>query len=213
LELSRLFKKEFIYESRTPFDVIFRDTVEAMLGWGLDLVENGAGEIEPRRKGAGGETGSGVFGSGVSGPTVSGPTVSEPTVSEPVVEARAVRPARPEGPRCLELLSGLCDDFFQAYRSGAAGLKVLLDGPMGKKALERRMHERALREYYMGMVTRKEACNRLLFRNAIELWLDEGVLREAPGQTRSGPPVALADSWANEEALARLTTSVGRFEA
>ncbi len=188
LELSKVLKKEFTYESGVPFDVIFSDTLEAMESWALEpVMEKADGALEPVMEKADGAL--------------------ELEESKERPESLCYR-VDPKARKQVVLLAGLGEDFIQAYSSATKGLRELLAGPMGRKRLEKRMVERCLREYFMGEVSRREACNRILCRNAIELWLDEGVLKLSAGRSRSGTPIALESEWADEEALEGLARRI-----
>ncbi len=168
LELSRLLKREFVYQVGATFDVIFSDTLAAMEGWAIEILPPEEGELRHVR----------------------------------MVE---------KGKRHVELLSSLVADFCEGYWSAYKGLEVLLDGPMGRKLLERRLHDRALRDFQMGLVTRREACIRTMFRSAMDLWLDQGVCVTAPGKSRHGVPLALAEDKADPELLSRMARAIEPF--
>ena len=207
LELSRVLKKEFTYESGVPFDVIFTDTLEAMESWALEpLMQN----VEVATEFVGTELAGGTGlagGTEPAGKDLDVDYLEEGKENKEHKESRYYR-VDPKARKQILLLAGLGEDFIQAYSSATKGLRELLNGPMGRKRLEKRMVERCLREYFMGEVSRKEACNRILCRNAIELWLDEGVLKLSAGRSRSGTPIALESEWADEEALAGLARRI-----
>lgn len=92
----------------------------------------------------------------------------------------------------LELLALLTQDYYEAYRMACVSVAALLEGPMGRKALLRRMRDDTEKAYYRGELARRESCHRITFDNAISALMDLGVLAEAPGRSRHGPPVMLA---------------------
>ncbi len=115
---------------------------------------------------------------------------------------------RPEGRVELQLLALLLHDFVESYWGAARGLEVLLSGPVGRKALMGRMGDSAERMYYRGEISRREACSKTLYYNALSAFLDMGVITESVGRSRRGPPVALASEYHSSEQLSRLVDSI-----
>lgn len=91
----------------------------------------------------------------------------------------------------LELLTLLTQDYLEAYRLAAVSIVALLDGPMGRRALVRRMRDDSEKAYYLGELHRRESCHRITFDNAVSAFIDLGVLEEIAGRSRHGPPVIL----------------------
>ncbi len=133
--------------------------------------------------------------------------------SEPSEEEGSGRKIRlvEKGARHVELLSSLVADFCEGYWSAYRGLSVLLDGPMGKKLLERRLSDQALRDFELGTITRREACIRTMFRSAMDLWQDLGICITVPGKSRHGVPIALAEDKADPKVLAAMADAIEPF--
>jgi len=107
----------------------------------------------------------------------------------------------PAGRLELELLALLLHDFVESYWGAARALKVLLKGPVGRKALIGRMGDLADRLFYRGEIERREACSKTLFFNALSALLDMGVLTESVGRSQQGAPVVLAEGYDAAESL------------
>lgn len=114
----------------------------------------------------------------------------------------------PAGRLEVELLALLLHDFVESYWGAARTLEVLLKGPVGRKALIGRMGDLADRLFYRGEITRREACSKTLFFNAVAALLDMGVLTESVGRSRQGPPVVLSEGYDGAESLDAFVQSV-----
>jgi glycerol-3-phosphate O-acyltransferase len=120
---------------------------------------------------------------------------------------------RPGQLAALRRLALLTEDFAEAYVGTARALEVLLDGPLGQKALVSAAYERTLKAYYRGELSRFEACNRLQLDNAVLAFKDLGVLHETVGKSRQGPPIALTSEYSDAASLRAFVGSIERLVA
>ncbi|MDX9999771.1 MAG: 1-acyl-sn-glycerol-3-phosphate acyltransferase [Polyangia bacterium] len=116
------------------------------------------------------------------------------------------------GRKDLELLTLLTQDFYEAYRMACISLVALLEGPMGRRSLLRRMRDDSEKAFYRGELTRRESCHRITFDNAITSLMDLGVLVEAPGRSRHGPPVMLGPDHSTGSGITALLDQVNELQ-
>jgi glycerol-3-phosphate O-acyltransferase len=78
----------------------------------------------------------------------------------------------------LTLLAGQVWDFVESYLIAARGLELLATGPMIEKDFIRRVHDLGEKMFFTGEVSRREACVRANYANAVAYFKDRGILVE-----------------------------------
>ena len=90
----------------------------------------------------------------------------------------------------LALLSGLCENFVEAYWAAARALPSART-PIATKELTRAALERAERMFLQGEIRRRESVTKTTLTNAVEYFLDQGVLEAEAGKLRLAHPAGV----------------------
>jgi glycerol-3-phosphate O-acyltransferase len=96
-------------------------------------------------------------------------------------------------------------NFVEAYRVQARALRVLLRGSMTEKEIVERTLRIGERMFLGGEIERPEAVNGTTLENALSAFLEAGYLRRDSGK------LALADSFASEEAASTIEARISAF--
>ncbi|MBI4956736.1 MAG: 1-acyl-sn-glycerol-3-phosphate acyltransferase [Myxococcales bacterium] len=103
-------------------------------------------------------------------------------------------PTDPALGRELAFYAAVVQNFIEAYRVAARGLRVLVRGPLPQKELVARALRGGERMLLRGEIARPEAVSRPMLDNAIAAFLDQGYL------VRADKALGLAESFASTEA-------------
>jgi glycerol-3-phosphate O-acyltransferase len=103
----------------------------------------------------------------------------------------------PSGREPLELLAGLTRHLLEAYHLVTCALPWLRQSRTERETVQE-VHDQAERLFLTGMITRREACSRSIYENALRVLVDGGVLRRHDGR------LTLAEGIDAEEQVARV---------
>lgn len=105
----------------------------------------------------------------------------------------------------LELYAASIAAFLEGYRIAARALGTLVKGGASQKDLGKRALSVGKRMFLSGEVARREAIQRPVFDNAIQSFLDQGILAKSDGK------LVLAESFGTIEAVRALERRIGSY--
>jgi glycerol-3-phosphate O-acyltransferase len=95
----------------------------------------------------------------------------------------------PSAPRILDFLRGTVLHLVEGYWIAADALRAFGQGALTDKDWVRHAREHGEREYLEGDIRRAEAVSTALLKNALQLFLLEGLVTKTPGRGRKQPAV------------------------